>query len=120
MQKDYGVLPGGYATGLYLGGQCVEAALKIAGDASNDGTVFAEALHKVSLTETPRGPFTIDKYGNAVGTVFIRKCERKDGKLVNTIIKTYPDVSQFWTYPEAEFLKNPVYSRDWPPAKNLE
>jgi branched-chain amino acid transport system substrate-binding protein len=120
MQKDYGVLPGGYATGLYLGGQCVEAALKMAGDASNDGTAFAEALHKVSLTETPRGPFTIDKYGNAAGSVFIRKCESKDGKLVNTIIKTYPNVSQFWTYPEAEFLKNPVYSRDWPPAKNLE
>ena len=24
------------------------------------------------------------------------------------------------TYNEAEFLKNPVYSRDYPPAKNLE
>src|SRR5262249_1755121 len=109
MQKDFGVLPGAYAAGLYLGGLCVEAALKLAGDASNDGTAFAEALHKVSLTETPRGPFTIDKYGNAVGSVFVRKCERKDGKLVNTNIKTYPNVSQFWTYPEAEFLKNPVY-----------
>ena len=52
--------------------------------------------------------------------MFIRKCERKNGKLVNTVIKTYPNVSQFWTYPEDEFLKNPVYSRDWPPAKNLE
>jgi branched-chain amino acid transport system substrate-binding protein len=120
MQKDFGVIPGGYATSLYLGGQCVEAALKIAGDASNDGTAFAEALHKVSLTGTPRGPFAIDKYGNAVGSVFIRKCERQDGKLVNAIIKTYPNVSQFWTYPETEFLQNPVYSRDWPPAKNLE
>jgi branched-chain amino acid transport system substrate-binding protein len=29
-------------------------------------------------------------------------------------------VSQFWTYKPEEFLKNPVYSRDWPPAKNLE
>jgi branched-chain amino acid transport system substrate-binding protein len=28
-------------------------------------------------------------------------------------------VSQFWTYPPAEFLKQPVYSRDFPPAKNL-
>jgi branched-chain amino acid transport system substrate-binding protein len=120
MQKDYGVLPGGYAAGLYLGGQCVEAALKIADGAANDGTTFAEALHKISLTDTPRGPFVIDKYGNSVGFVFIRKCERKDGKLVNTVIKTYPKVSQFWTYPEDEFLKNPVYSRDWPPAKNLE
>jgi branched-chain amino acid transport system substrate-binding protein len=120
MQKDYSVLPGGYAAGLYLGAQCVEAALKIADGAANDGTAFAEALHKVALTDTPRGPFTIDKYGNSVGFVFIRKCERKDGKLVNTVIKTYPKVSQFWTYPEEEFLKNPVYSRDWPPAKNLE
>jgi branched-chain amino acid transport system substrate-binding protein len=36
------------------------------------------------------------------------------------VIKTYPDVSQFWTYDKTEFLKNPVYSRDYPPAKNLE
>jgi branched-chain amino acid transport system substrate-binding protein len=120
MQKDYGVLPGGYSSGMYIGGQCVEAALKIAGAAANDGTAFAEALHKVSLKDTPRGPFTIDKYGNVVGTVFIRKCEKKDGKLVNTVIKTYPNVSQFWTYDVDEFLKNPVYSRDWPVAANLE
>ena len=40
--------------------------------------------------------------------------------LVNAVVKTYPDVTQFWTYNKAEFLKNPVYSRDYPPAKNLE
>jgi branched-chain amino acid transport system substrate-binding protein len=55
-----------------------------------------------------------------VGAVFIRRCERKDGKLVNTVIKTYPDVSQFWTYDEKAFLAQPVYSRDAPPAKYLE
>jgi hypothetical protein len=32
-------------------------------------------------------------------------------------IHTYPMVSQFWTYPPAEFLKQPAYSRDYPPAK---
>jgi branched-chain amino acid transport system substrate-binding protein len=36
------------------------------------------------------------------------------------VIKRYPDVSQFWTYAENEFLANPVYARDYPPAKNLE
>ena len=41
-------------------------------------------------------------------------------RLVNSVIKTYPDVSQFWTYDKTAFLKNPVYSRDYPPAKNLE
>ena len=46
--------------------------------------------------------------------------EKKGGKNVNTVVKTYPNVSQFWTYGKDEFLKNPVYSRDFPPAKNLE
>lgn len=120
LTKEYKVLSGGYAAGMYIGGQCVEAALAIAGDKSNDGTAFADALHKIDLKDTPRGPFKVDSRGNAVGSVFIRRCERKGKDLVNTVIKTYPNVSQFWTYPEAEFLKNPVYSRDYPPAKNLE
>ena len=63
---------------------------------------------------------SFDEYGNVVGNVYIRKVERKDGQLVNAVIKTYPNVSQFWTYEPDEFLKNPVYSRDYPPAKNLE
>jgi len=120
MQKDYGVLPGGYSAGMYIAGQCVEAALEKLGGKADDRKALAEALHGVSLTDTPRGAFHFDHFGNVVGTVFIRKCERKDGKLVNTVIKTYPGVSQFWTYDEKEFLAQPVYSRDFPPAKNLE
>lgn len=120
LMRDYKVLCGGYSAGMYIGGQCVEAALAIAGDKSTDGTAFAEALRKVDLKDTPRGPFRVDKHGNAVGSVFIRRCERKGKDLVNTVIKTYPNVSQFWTYAEADFLKNPVYSRDYPPARYLE
>jgi branched-chain amino acid transport system substrate-binding protein len=120
MQKDYQVLPGGYSAGMYIAGQCVEAAIKQIDTKSDDRKAFAEALHKVTLTDTPRGPVQFDHFGNVVGDVFIRKCERKDGKLINTIVKTYPKVSQFWTYDEKAFLANPVYSRDYPPAKNLE
>jgi len=120
MQKDYNVLPGGYSAGMYVAGQCVEAAIKQLGDKADDRKALAEALHKVSLTDTPRGAIKFDQYGNVVGDVFIRKCERKGGHLVNTVVKTYPNVSQFWTYNEKEFLANPVYSRDNPPAKNLE
>lgn len=120
MQKDYGVLPGGYSAGTYIAGQCIEAAIKASGDKASDRTALADALHKVALADTPRGSLKFDKYGNAVGEVFIRKCERKGGKLVNTIIKTYPNVSQFWTYDEKAFLAQPVYGRDVPPAKNLE
>jgi hypothetical protein len=55
-----------------------------------------------------------------VGEVFIRKCERMAGKLVNTWSSATRIVSQFWTYNEKEFLANPVYARDYPLAKNLE
>jgi branched-chain amino acid transport system substrate-binding protein len=120
MQRDYGVLPGGYSAGMYVAGQCVEGAIQKLDGKADDRKAFAEALHAVTLTDTPRGPVKFDQFGNIVGDVFIRRCERKDGQLVNTVIKTYPNVSQFWTYPEKEFLANPVYSRDYPPAKNLE
>ena len=120
MAKDYNVLPGGYSAGMYVAGQCVEAAIQALGDKVDDHKAFAEALHKVSLADTPRGPVKFDQYGNVIGDVFIRRCERKDGQLVNTVIKTYPNVSQFWTYEEKAFLANPVYGRDSPPAKNLE
>ena len=120
MQKDYGVLPGGYSAGMYIAGQCVEAGIQLAGSKADDRTAFAEALHKVSLTDTPRGPVKFDHFGNVIGDVFVRKCEMKAGKPVNTAIKTYPGVSQFWTYDEKAFLANPVYARDYPPAKNLE
>jgi hypothetical protein len=33
-------------------------------------------------------------------------------------IHTFPKVSQFWTYDPAEFLKAPVYSRDYPPCRS--
>ena len=50
--------------------------------------------------------------------MYIRRLERKDGKLVQTTIKTYPNVSQFWTFDEKWFLEQPVYSRDFPPLKS--
>ncbi|MFL5183704.1 MAG: ABC transporter substrate-binding protein [Microvirga sp.] len=120
MAKDYGVLPGAYSAAMYIAGQCVEAALAKTGGKSDDKKALSEALHGLSLEDTPRGPVAFDEGGNVVGSVFVRRCERKGGNLVNTTIKTYPKVSQFWTYPPAEFLKQPVYSRDYPPAKNLQ
>jgi branched-chain amino acid transport system substrate-binding protein len=120
MLKNYDNLPGGYSAGMYIAGQCVEAAIEKAGSKAGDKKAFMDALRTVTLTDTPRGAVKFDHLGNVVGDIFIRKCERKNGKLVNTVIKTYPNVSQFWTYDEKAFLANPVYSRDYPPAKNLE
>ena len=38
--------------------------------------------------------------------------------LQNTVIYTYPSVGQFWTYRPEEFLKQPVYSREFPPCRH--
>ena len=40
--------------------------------------------------------------------------ERAGGRLQNGLIHTLPNVSQFWTYNPAEYLKAPVYSHDYP------
>jgi branched-chain amino acid transport system substrate-binding protein len=120
MVKDHDNIPGMYAAGTYLNGMCIEAALQKTGGKTDDKQAVIKALREVSLTDTPRGPFHFDDMGNVVGNIFIRRVERKGDKLVNTIIKTYENVSQFWTYDKAQFLANPVYSRDYPPAKYLE
>ena len=118
MVKDYGNIPGIYSAGLYINGLVAEAALEKTGGKTDDRDALIRALRGVSLTDTPRGPFTFDHLGNVVGSFFIRKCEKKGDKLVNTTIKTYPKVSQFWTYDEKWFLSQPVYSRDFPPLKS--
>jgi len=119
MRTQYNELPGGGAAGMYVAGQVIEAGLQKTGGNTDDKQVFMAAVRGASLTDTPRGNFHFDQFGNSVGPVFIRKCERRDGKLVNTVIKTYPDVSQFWSYDAKAFLAQPVYTRDYPPAKNL-
>ena len=41
-------------------------------------------------------------------------------ELWNAVIKNKSNVSQFWTYGKDAFLKQPVYSRDFPPCKYCE
>jgi len=111
--------PGFYAAATYVEGAVLQTALEAVKGRIEDKPAFMKALRSIRA-DTARGPVAFDEYGNIVGNVYIRKVERKEGRLVNSVIYTYPNVSQFWTYDPKEFLKNPVYSRDWPPAKNLE
>ncbi len=118
-RAENGYDPGQYAAGTYLYGAVLHAAIDaLKGDVANKAA-FIRALRSVNTADTVRGPVAFDDYGNVIGDFYIRKVEKKDGRLVNTVIHTYRNVSQFWTYDPKEFLKNPVYSRDWPPAKNL-
>jgi branched-chain amino acid transport system substrate-binding protein len=42
------------------------------------------------------------------------------GRLQNTVIATFPDVSQFYKYSPEDYLKQPLYSRDFPPCKHCQ
>ena len=116
-RKENGYDPGQYASGTYLYGEVLAAAINSLKGKIEDKNAFIKALRGVRV-DTLRGPIKFDEYGNVVGNIYVRKVEKKDGRLVNTNIRTYPDVSQFWTYNPKEFLKQPVYSRDWPPMKS--
>ena len=111
--------PGFYAAATYVNAAVLETALNAIKGKVEDKQALMKALRGVSAG-TARGPVSFDSYGNVVGDVFIRRVERKDGRLVNVVERVYDKVSQFWTYKPEEFLKNPVYSRDFPPARNLE
>ncbi len=118
MQKDYGIDPGFYASGLYVAAQTVAAGLEKTNGKSDDKDAFVKALRSVELKDTPRGAIKYDHFGNVIGDFFIRHLEKVNGKLVNKTVKTYHNVSQFWTYDEKKFLAAPVYSRNYPPLKS--
>ncbi len=118
-RKQFKYDPGYYAGSTYMSGEVLEAALKTVKANAEDKKALMAAIRGNNV-DTIRGIIKFDEFGNVIGNVYIRKVTRSDGRMVNAVIKTYPDVSQFWTYDQKEFLKNPVYSRDYPPAKNLE
>jgi branched-chain amino acid transport system substrate-binding protein len=106
-----------YSEGTYSGARwIVEAIKKVNGDVENRPNMLA-ALKNVELKDLPRGPMKLDHYGNPIQNVYIRKVEKVGGALQNTVIHTYPNVSQFWKSKPEEFLKQPVYSREFPAVK---
>jgi branched-chain amino acid transport system substrate-binding protein len=120
MNRDYQQDPGYYSMGAYGAALMLEQALKDVKGRIEDKPAFMAALRKVQLSNDPRGKVSLDALGNPVMDIYVRKVERVNGKLSNTVVKTYPAVGQFWTYSTKDFLAAPVYGRDYPPANNIE
>ena len=116
-EAKYKQIPSYYSEGTYVAGVALKAALEATGGDIENAEKFLAALRRVDLSDAPRGPMRFDDYGNPIMNIYVRKVEKVNGRLQNTVIHTFPNVSQFWTYKAEEFLKNPVYSRDYPPCK---
>ena len=117
-EAKVGKTPAYFTAVMYSAGRWIVEAAKLLEGKVEDREKFVAAIRRASeTTEDPRGPIKLDEYGNPTQNVYILKVERVGGKLQNTVLHTYPMVSQFWTYKPDEFLKLPAYDRGYPPAK---
>jgi branched-chain amino acid transport system substrate-binding protein len=124
-REKYGKVPSYYSESNYTTAQMIHEVFKKTGGKWPGAQKFIEMLSKMKF-DAVRGPVSFDDMRNPVQNIYIKKVEKtkmfgydKD-ELWNTVIKTYPNVSQFWKYGKKEFLKQPVYSRDYPPCKYCE
>src|SRR5436305_13304834 len=89
-RRDWKYDPGFYPAATHTEAAVLDATLEaIKGNIENK-ELFMKTVRGLKV-ETCRGPVQFDKYGNVVGSVYIRKVERKEGRLVNRVIFTYPN-----------------------------
>lgn len=119
----------------YTGAKWIVRAIEaINGDVENRDK-FMQAVRSIKMDfegASLRGPLKIGKYGHNVQNIYIRRVDKKADvdpvlrvpgkyeKTQNTVVYTYPAVSQFWTYDPEAYMKKPVYSRDLPPCKHCK
>jgi len=124
-RAKYGKVPSYFSESNYTTAHIIDEAMKQAGGKWPGTEKFVELMSKVKV-DAPRGPVYLDEFRNPVQNIYVKKVEKKKmfgydkDELWNTVIQTYPAVSQFGSFNKDEFLKQPVYSREWPPCKYCE
>jgi branched-chain amino acid transport system substrate-binding protein len=124
-RAKYGKVPSYFSETNYTTALLIDDVMKESKGAWPGPEQFVAKMAALKI-DAPRGPVAFDDMRNPVQNIYIKKVEKKKmfgydkDELWNTVIKTYPNVSQFWTYGKEAFLKQPVYSRDFPPCKFCE
>jgi branched-chain amino acid transport system substrate-binding protein len=124
-RAKYNKVPSYYSENNYTTAQWIDEAMQKAGGKWPGPEQFIKIMASLKI-DSVRGPLSMDDMRNPIQNIYIKKVEKKKmfgydkDELWNTVIKTYPNVSQFWTYGKEKFLAQPVYSRDFPPCKNCE
>jgi branched-chain amino acid transport system substrate-binding protein len=124
-RAKYGKVPSYFSESNYTTAMMIDDVMKQTGGKWPGPEAFIAKMLALKV-DAPRGPVTFDGMRNPVQNIYIKKVEKTTmfgydkPELWNVVIKTYPAVSQFWTYGKDAFLKQPVYSRDFPPCKYCE
>jgi branched-chain amino acid transport system substrate-binding protein len=121
-REKYGKVPSYYSESNYTTAQMIHEVMKQTKGKWPGPEKFVAMMAGLKI-DAVRGPVRFDEMRNPVQNIYIKKVEKKKmhgydkDELWNSVIQTYPNVGQFWTYKKEEFLKQPVYSRDFPPCK---
>jgi branched-chain amino acid transport system substrate-binding protein len=121
-RAKFGKMPGYYSETNYTTALILDEVIGKAGGKYPGAEEFLKLLQAVKV-DAPRGPVYFDEMRNPVQNIYIKKVAKvkmfgyDKEELWNTVIKTYPNVNQFGQFNKDEFLKTPVYSRDYPPCK---
>jgi branched-chain amino acid transport system substrate-binding protein len=123
-RSKYGKVPSYYSEANYTTAQVIDEAMKKAGGKWPGPEKFIAIMSGLKI-DAVRGPVSFEDR-NPVQNIYIKKVEKKKmfgypkAELWNVVIKTYPNVSQYWTYGKAKFLAQPVYDKNFPPCKFCE
>jgi branched-chain amino acid transport system substrate-binding protein len=124
-RAKYGKVPSYFSESNYTTAMMIDDVMKET-DGKWPGALPFIAKMQALHVDAVRGPLSFDDMRNVVQNIYIKKVEKTKlfgnakPELWDVVIKTYPNVSQFWTYGKDAFLKQPVYSRDYPPCKFCE
>jgi branched-chain amino acid transport system substrate-binding protein len=122
-RAKYGKVPSYYSENNYTTAQMIDEVIKKNGGKFPGTEAFIKQLSAMKF-DTIRGPVSFDDRRNPIENIYIKKVEKKKmfgydkDELWNTVIKTYANVGQFGQFKQDEFLKTPVYGRDYPPCKH--
>jgi branched-chain amino acid transport system substrate-binding protein len=123
-RAKYGKVPSYYSEANYTTAQVIDEAMQKAGGKWPGPEKFIAIMSGLKI-DAVRGPVHFEDR-NPVQNIYIKKVEKKKmfgypkAELWNVVIKTYPNVSQYWTYGKEKFLKQPVYDKNFPPCKYCE
>ena len=108
-------LPSWFAESAYTAGLWSKTAADAIKGKVEDRAAFLQAMRTAQI-KAPRGPLRMDAYDNPVQNVYISKIQKIKHPVLGEVVtnvpfKTYPAVSQFWTWSPEEFLKQGPYKR---------
>lgn len=101
-------VPSYHAAFSYEAAMILDKALQTTKGNIEDTDAFIKALEGIEINDTPRGPIKMDKYHQAIMNAYITEVKKIDGKLVNSVIQTYPATSQFWKWSPEDYMKMPA------------